>query len=70
MSKKLIFRALTVALATAPALAMAEGEATGIDVSGILTVIGYGVAAAAALGGSVLAMIGGIKIYKYVRGAL
>jgi len=54
---------LAVALASAPSFAA-------VDVSGTVTEIGGAAAPIAAIGAAVLAVIVGIKVYKWVRRAM
>jgi len=55
------------ALATAPAFA---GGGGGVDVGDVVSAIGGAAAPIAAIGGAVLTILVGIKVYKWVRRAM
>lgn len=60
-----------IALALTGALAVAAGSANAaVDVSGVVTAITDANPAVVAIGTAVLVLIVGIKVYKYIRGAI
>ena len=54
----------------ASALAVAGLSHAAVDTTGVVSAIGEAGVAAAAVGAAVLVMIVGIKVYKWVRGAM
>lgn len=70
------FRSKAAALLTATSLAVmapfasASGGGGGVDVSGVVTAIEGAAAPIAAIGGAVLLILVGIKVYKWVRRAM
>lgn len=58
----------TVALASAPAFA--SGGGGGVDVGNVVSAIQGAAAPIAAIGGAVLTVLVGIKVYKWVRRAM
>lgn len=72
------FRSKAAALLTATSLAVMApfasasggGGGGGVDVSGVVTAIQGAAAPIAAIGGAVLLILVGIKVYKWVRRAM
>lgn len=70
------FRSKAAALLTATSLAVvapfasASGGGGGVDVSGVVTAIEGAAAPIASIGGAVLLIQVGIKVYKWVRRAM
>nr|WP_312356130.1 major capsid protein [Stenotrophomonas pavanii] len=58
----------TAALASAPAFA--SGGSGGVDVGNVVSAIQGAAAPIAAIGGAVLTVLVGIKVYKWVRRAM
>ncbi|WP_199052705.1 major capsid protein [Aquitalea sp. ASV15] len=61
---------VVAAAATAVAVPAFADSTTGVDVSSLVTLIGTGLAAVAAIGAAVLGVQGLIKLYGMVKGAL
>ena len=59
-----------LALVGSSGAAMASGGGGGVDVSGVVTAIEGAAAPIAAIGGAVLLILVGIKVYKWVRRAM
>lgn len=59
-----------VGVATVAALALSSAASAAIDVSDIVTEIEGGAAPVAAIGGAVLLILAGVKLWKLVRRAM